>query len=765
MTPPATLTRVKREPDDALHTVTPSQPSRRPMVVDVSLDDSGKQLYSLRKTRTSRNVPFGASPPPSVLGKRKHTWVEESPTLHRRDDSKGDKESFAEDDDDNTSVAATSSSSSSHRPSKRRRRISSDKENRAPDEIWSPDVETAFAEALAIIPKQGLHKIKISGCAKGRNELISDYILAKTGKARSRKQVSSHIQVIKNLHKDPAIIDLIVNGPQISADVSRKFDEVFSQISLAKSLGPQEQRDLTEDSIISGSTAQGGSPRRREENDNTQRAKSISPRTALSPPPPPASLKRVDISVKRFRFNYINMNDPPRSHNFSVLPAADAMQPPLRIRTNADLTFRFPRFFELIDAIKAELPDTGKDETFSSSLSIPPVPILHGMVKMTTPPMDRDLSDGQYNAGTVVQLTRLPASDARFCCLSLIYSFGRLILSTFEKLETKGSRKGDRRDVTCEIRLGTNYWKDFFAGLRRLLVCKMTDKSELQLLSRAIKGITMKQIVFAVSEDEYKHLVPSHHTMDSIRKTSVRAVLLWEFLRVDDPADAVTTLRRIHLPVSVHAKRAVLPRRGSFGTRKPLGSRRAVENGARAEREERKSAPCSGSSPVSPGPGEPAASPASSAPGSAAAGAASAPPTHVGNASGFSSTPNLGVWNDNSMPDAKQLHPYPESRSVPNSALSLPLHPSGVELGDPIQLSCNMTQSVDNPIGYSVSEMSMAQAESEDPFESQYLNLPTGNSPSSDETEEGGENQMDDSYLGDAHLFDSDGVTSFNMMW
>ena len=84
--------------------------------------------------------------------------------------------------------------------------------------------------ALKLVPRLGRKKILVGSRKCGRNELVADYILRKTGETRSRKQVSSHLQVLKNVRKnDKACSWSLRNPPRPQTDFSRSVLEMVRE--------------------------------------------------------------------------------------------------------------------------------------------------------------------------------------------------------------------------------------------------------------------------------------------------------------------------------------------------------------------------------------------------------------------------------------------------------------------------------------------------------------------------------------------------------
>lgn len=452
------------------------------MIVDIAIDTDGKQMYQVHETsklvrkEMPKSTHFAGSSmgsfdlydgsrtivdrntaalPPHVDSKMRGSLSGHSLPDLILTNQKGD---FEEEDENPESSQVGSGGSSS-------------------ENIWSKEVENAFEEVLAIVPKIGLNKIKVGGRSCGRNELISDYILAKTGKFRSRKQVSSHLQVIKNMGVKKDLIKLINDGPTFSSpeemeENTRRFEEIFTEINLNRSLG--------RNSKFSPESSTG--PVRRHSSVN------------LSSAPKRRNLPESFVGVRDICFSienvimgsspiYLSMHD-------------DAPATSLTVNENAAISSRFPGLEEFADTN---------------------VPIIHNMVRIHSPlqlPSNLNIESGLKTSYMLV----FGSPSSQISSFTSVYSFGNEVLNVNE----------ENFQVNTNQPFLLKFWKCFFLQLLH----------QPASLDAAFKGITVKQVIYQ-SIPGLLHMVP---------KSNIRAVLLWEFAKVDDFKLARSSTSRLYLP-------------------------------------------------------------------------------------------------------------------------------------------------------------------------------------------------------------------------
>jgi len=525
--------------------VTPPNSAQRrkskPMIVDISINDQGEQIYQVQNNNRKRKYQqFEAddeqdnevTPIRSVLGTVSPNTLNQAKRINTGEH----KERFNDEynGSPNTRRATSSASSSSTTATKISTTTTSSSSTSEPTNdvnIWSEDVEEAFEEALKIIPKNGLTKIKISGKSCGRNELISDYIYQQTGKSRTRKQVSSHIQVIKNLKKNKELIELINNGPS-DPEAIIKFDEIFSEISFQKSIGGSSN-------VSSSSNYDNGL--------STPKTKPSSSRKKISPPSVTSRRtssrqkktpsKPIGFTMKKFEMSYLDFEEPFNSHTFTKLSSLK-LDTALRLKPDANISNRFPNLKDYhLNNVEPELQ----------------IPILHNMVNLNLPPWDKKI-DGKHETKLQVELKNVPSDESEFGCLTVIYSFGNEVIRLIDDVPNYKQQKNlvnplEFKNHILELPFAKEFWNAFLKSIENNINdSNDVIKSETQK-TIAVKAITMKQIIF-VKDPLISLSNISSNT--SINSNDIKSVLLWEFTKSNESSS--TTTRRLYLPNSSNEK-------------------------------------------------------------------------------------------------------------------------------------------------------------------------------------------------------------------
>ncbi|KAM0749100.1 TEA-domain-containing protein [Meredithblackwellia eburnea MCA 4105] len=310
-------------------------------------------------------------------------------------------------------------------------------------DVWPEDVEEAFHTALGIIPKLGRKKVMVHGKPCGRNELIADYIRRKTGKVRSRKQVSSHIQVLKNMRKHDAEFMNLVSEPLDGEDTfAPEAALAFFGLSPHSHVASAPMALPQGDSLLSPYSSS-----------SLQRSKSASPALSDSSfastanggdvySPQPISAPMSAASSLTNAMNDLHFPVPLHNNSAPVsCPIAPAALCLWADEAHTDSTFIFS---ELKQGASGPTSSISLEQVITLERQIPgledmldflPCQFLHTRVNLNVPSHDRETLATQLHT----QLTLTSLQNLSLTCVTRIYSFGHEVLSLQEQVDHPSS--------------------------------------------------------------------------------------------------------------------------------------------------------------------------------------------------------------------------------------------------------------------------------------------------------------------------------------
>lgn len=395
--------------------------------------------------------------------------------------------------------------------------------------IWSPDVEEAFMEALKRIPHVGRRKITVQGRPCGRNELISEYIQRKTGKVRTRKQVSSHIQVLKHLLRDDAeFMDLVNETPTERQAKIAVVSPIFSKNSAGKREQEERRHNQARTDVFMFSPD--------DQFDLMEPGKKMRVGSNGKPVRIPYGDEKVFLPLNFSMYEFVAGASPHVNRVYSQL-IRPQLESPVKQKQSTKLMDRFP------------LVNKGLSKDYPSS-----VPVIYGKVKLQLP------TNSEYHAGMFKSdlefiaspdIHNLASSDSpsssstksrvhQWDCITKVYTLGNEVLTLVEPVRAQENL--GQRTETLSLPFASDFWAAFISGINNEGGANTQKEA-----SRAVGAITMVQELHCLAYAYSNEDDPASRRLGS---HTLHAVLIWEFEMVTDNFSARTVFRKVHSPRS-----------------------------------------------------------------------------------------------------------------------------------------------------------------------------------------------------------------------
>ncbi|CAD6890149.1 unnamed protein product [Tilletia controversa] len=411
--------------------------------------------------------------------------------------------------------------------------------NKAAGNVWPDNVEVAFWEALRLIPKLGRRKVLVGGKACGRNELIADYIQRKTGVKRSRKQVSSHIQVLKNIKKNDIEFQQLIAEPKSDDEYyipagGMMYAQTLAGYGYGGLGGQYPLLEMDGIALLSpytpgmGSTAgidmmapplsaTGGLTTAMNGMTFPQTGEVKMMSCTTFPILPSSFTMWLQCSQTSSRHDYVSMD---RKKMASCAQGKSGL-PTMPIENIRVGHLRFPMLAEMYQRL--------------------PCQFLHVHVPLHVPRYD--VANPRFDQFSA-QLSLVSATDARLTSVTTIYSHGKRVLSLVEPLDpprkiisrsgsesasganspggevpmtattssTEGSLASSKHSFVHQAPFATDFWADFLSRTHPAHIEKSIppafgkDPCERAALGMAISGITLVQEFVVASEEAINNL-------------------------------------------------------------------------------------------------------------------------------------------------------------------------------------------------------------------------------------------------------------------